>query len=52
MTAEPQTFRNHFVSLYQSVPPSKWGTPLISSLGSRKVFDGVGAASIHGGIQA
>ena len=29
-------------------PPSKWWTPLISSFGSRKVFDGYRASSIHG----
>ena len=29
-------------------PPSKWWTPLISSFGSRKVFDGYSASSIHG----
>jgi hypothetical protein len=29
-------------------PPSKWWTPLISSCGSRKVFDGYIASSIHG----
>jgi len=29
-------------------PPSKWWTPLISSRGSRKVFDGYSASSIHG----
>ena len=28
--------------------PSKWWTPLISSFGSRKVFDGYSASSIHG----
>jgi hypothetical protein len=31
-----------------SDPPSKWWTPLISSRGSRKVFDGYSASSIHG----
>jgi hypothetical protein len=29
-------------------PPSKWWTPLISSFGSRKVFDGYSASTIHG----
>ena len=29
-------------------PPSKWWTPLISSFGSRKVFDGYIASPIHG----
>ncbi len=29
-------------------PPSKWRTPLISSCGSRKVFDGYSASAIHG----
>jgi Phosphomethylpyrimidine kinase len=29
-------------------PPSKWWTPLISSCGSRKVFDGYSASAIHG----
>jgi hypothetical protein len=29
-------------------PPSKWWTPLISSCGSRKVFYGYSASSIHG----
>jgi NADPH:quinone reductase-like Zn-dependent oxidoreductase len=29
-------------------PPSKWWTPLISSCGSRKVFDGYSALAIHG----
>ena len=33
-------------------PPSKWWTPLISSFGGRKVFDGYSASSIHGRIQA
>ena len=31
-----------------SDPPSKWWTPLISSCGSRKVFDGYSASAIHG----
>src|SRR6202035_3591170 len=38
--------------LLQCDPPSKWWTPLINSFGSRKVFDGYSASSIHGGIQA
>ena len=29
-------------------PPSKWWTPLISSFGSGKVFDGYIASPIHG----
>ena len=29
-------------------PPSKWWTPLISFFGSRKVFDGYSASTIHG----
>ncbi len=30
------------------VPPSKWGTPLICSYWSRKVFDGYDASTIRG----
>ena len=41
----PTTATNEYVC---TDPPSKWWTPLISSCGSRKVFDGYSASAIHG----